>query len=270
MASAGPPNPDTVASKVKTLISNQLKQVLKKEGLPVSGVKATLQTRIIDRESLPIQLPSSTLGLRKTRGRSKNCFPISIVHVQNTMLISTMTTELHNYARKNDLERFNQLRNLVYNPDANPADLSPSPSTNGVYGNNSLPPALNHYPQSFGSSMLRPGAPPPHTNGSGPSKLTILAESITFADRLSGAPQYKMSPFFSVLEPLTPILECKGLSPFYIILVGCLILTLVINHKSFSPGNYTRYRGSHHQPSKPCRGNAECGSHYQSHDILCS
>lgn len=52
MASAGPANPDTVAIKVKTLMANQLKQVLKKEGLAVSGVKAALQTRIIDRESL--------------------------------------------------------------------------------------------------------------------------------------------------------------------------------------------------------------------------
>ena len=42
---------DAVAAKVKTLINNQLKIILKKEGLPVSGAKATLQTRIIDRES---------------------------------------------------------------------------------------------------------------------------------------------------------------------------------------------------------------------------
>lgn len=51
MASAGPANPDTVAIKVKTLMANQLKQILKKEGLAVSGVKAALQTRIIDRKS---------------------------------------------------------------------------------------------------------------------------------------------------------------------------------------------------------------------------
>lgn len=51
MASGGPANPEQVAVRVKSLINNQLKQVLKKEGLPVSGAKATLQTRIIDRES---------------------------------------------------------------------------------------------------------------------------------------------------------------------------------------------------------------------------
>ncbi|KAK4692514.1 hypothetical protein P7C71_g4703, partial [Lecanoromycetidae sp. Uapishka_2] len=112
MASTGPANPDTVAIKVKTLIASQLKQVLKKEGLPVSGVKAALQTRIIE--------------------------------------------QLHTYARNNNLEQFNHLRNLVYNPEANPADHSPSPSTNGAYGNNSLPPPPNHYSQPFGSSSLRP------------------------------------------------------------------------------------------------------------------
>lgn len=51
MASAGPANPDQVAIKVKTLINNQLKQILKKEGLPVSGAKAALQSRITERES---------------------------------------------------------------------------------------------------------------------------------------------------------------------------------------------------------------------------
>lgn len=49
MASAGPANPEQVAVKVKTLINNQLKQILKREGLPVSGAKATLQSRITER-----------------------------------------------------------------------------------------------------------------------------------------------------------------------------------------------------------------------------
>ena len=44
------PNPDATIAKVKTLVNNQLKQILRKEGLPVSGAKATLQTRIIDRK----------------------------------------------------------------------------------------------------------------------------------------------------------------------------------------------------------------------------
>ena len=53
MTSVEPLNAEAVAAKVKTLINNQLKMILKKESLPVSGAKATLQTRIIDRESRP-------------------------------------------------------------------------------------------------------------------------------------------------------------------------------------------------------------------------
>ena len=51
MASVDPTNSDATIAKVKTLVNNQLKQILKKEGLPVSGAKAALQSRIIDRES---------------------------------------------------------------------------------------------------------------------------------------------------------------------------------------------------------------------------
>ena len=53
MSSVEPVNAEAVAAKVKTLINNQLKMILKKESLPVSGAKATLQTRIINRESRP-------------------------------------------------------------------------------------------------------------------------------------------------------------------------------------------------------------------------
>ena len=56
MASVDPTNSDATIAKVKTLVNNQLKQILKKEGLPVSGAKATLQSRIIDRESQLLRL----------------------------------------------------------------------------------------------------------------------------------------------------------------------------------------------------------------------
>lgn len=73
MASAGPANPEQVALKVKTLINNQLKQILKKEGLPVSGAKAALQSRITDSESSVDSLVLGSLWKRhlvKVRLRS--------------------------------------------------------------------------------------------------------------------------------------------------------------------------------------------------------
>ncbi|CAD6583364.1 MAG: SUMO ligase siz1 [Alectoria sarmentosa] len=48
MASAGALNPETVSAKVKTLMNNQLKTILKKESLPVSGAKAAMQSRVIN------------------------------------------------------------------------------------------------------------------------------------------------------------------------------------------------------------------------------
>lgn len=38
-----------VAARAKTLIGTQLKDICRKENLPVSGVKGTLQQRILDR-----------------------------------------------------------------------------------------------------------------------------------------------------------------------------------------------------------------------------
>ena len=51
MASPGFHDSQIMIAKVKTLINAQLKSVLKKEGLAVSGVKATMQERIINRKS---------------------------------------------------------------------------------------------------------------------------------------------------------------------------------------------------------------------------
>ena len=53
MASAAPFDGQAVIAKVKTLINAQLKTILKKENLPVSGVKAAMQERIITSSSPP-------------------------------------------------------------------------------------------------------------------------------------------------------------------------------------------------------------------------
>ena len=50
MASDGLINPQSLIAKVKLLTNAQLKDVLKREGLPVSGVKSLLQERLIARK----------------------------------------------------------------------------------------------------------------------------------------------------------------------------------------------------------------------------
>jgi hypothetical protein len=47
---------DTLAAKVKTLINHDLREICRGENLPISGVKAQLQSRILDR-----MLPTSSL-----------------------------------------------------------------------------------------------------------------------------------------------------------------------------------------------------------------
>ena len=52
MATAGSLDPysvQVVVAKAKTLINTQLKQILRTENLPVSGAKAVMQERIINR-----------------------------------------------------------------------------------------------------------------------------------------------------------------------------------------------------------------------------
>lgn len=50
MASASPFDTHLLDQKVKTLVNAQLKSILKKEKLAISGLKAVLQNRIIDRK----------------------------------------------------------------------------------------------------------------------------------------------------------------------------------------------------------------------------
>lgn len=50
MDSSLKPRADQLQRKVKQLLNADLKAICKSEGLPVSGVKATLQNRINERE----------------------------------------------------------------------------------------------------------------------------------------------------------------------------------------------------------------------------
>ena len=47
-----PQSTQVLIAKAKTLINERLKAILRAEGLPVSGAKATMQGRIIDRTLL--------------------------------------------------------------------------------------------------------------------------------------------------------------------------------------------------------------------------
>ncbi|KAL8651884.1 MAG: hypothetical protein Q9226_004509 [Calogaya cf. arnoldii] len=110
-----------VEQKVKTLVNAQLKSILKKENLLVSGLKAAMQRRITD--------------------------------------------QLQLHANNQDLDRFNRLKGFIMNPESM---NSPAPP----YSSNQIP----------------------YTN---------------FPPVAGPRPMFKDSPFYTILQHLTPVQECK-------------------------------------------------------------
>ncbi|KAI4178540.1 MAG: hypothetical protein L6R41_008345 [Letrouitia leprolyta] len=136
MASQSPFDTHLADQKVKTLVNAQLKVILKREKLAVSGLKAAMQNRIIG--------------------------------------------QLHSYARNRDTEKLNRLKGFINNPEALQPIAPPLPSNHTSYRDVSsagqnlpLPP------------LMHPGTPTPVK------------------------PLFKESPFYTVLEPLTTVHECK-------------------------------------------------------------
>lgn len=77
MASPGFHDAPALVGKVKLLINAQLKSVLKKAGLPVSGVKAAMQERIIARK----------FHIRRPRANTDPC--LMYLDVSEKLLLGT-------------------------------------------------------------------------------------------------------------------------------------------------------------------------------------
>ncbi|KAI4173468.1 MAG: hypothetical protein LQ346_008421 [Caloplaca aetnensis] len=123
--------------RVKTLVNAQLKSILKKEKLAVSGLKAAMQNRIISR----------------------------------------------NHVKNRDLEKFNRLKSFINNPEALQSPATALSSTYNQY---------QDFHPTVGQKPALPSVMPPGSVG--PFK-----------------PMFKESPFYTVLEPLTDVHECKAL-----------------------------------------------------------
>ncbi|KAI4117818.1 MAG: hypothetical protein LQ345_002022 [Seirophora villosa] len=137
MASAPSFDTQNADQRVKTLVNAQLKIILKKEKLAVSGLKAAMQHRII--------------------------------------------SQLHDYAKNQDLERFERLKGFINNPEALQLSASSLPSDHNPYHDS---------PSVTGKKTARPPVMP--SGNPAPFK-----------------PMFKDSPFYTVLEPLTDVYECK-------------------------------------------------------------
>ncbi|PGH14430.1 hypothetical protein AJ79_03073 [Helicocarpus griseus UAMH5409] len=125
-----------------SLLNVQLKDILRSENLPVSGVKAVLQDRVIER--------------------------------------------LERFFRSGQLDRYNQLKRVVY-------------MTSHVQ----MPPTPTHSSPTYQQSH---SAASPYT----PQTISPFPIPMTPAHSFStGRLSFKDSPFYSILEPLTPVKECK-------------------------------------------------------------
>lgn len=109
MASQGPfQDTPAVIAKVKTLINAQLKSVLKKEGLLVSGVKAAMQDRIISRKFF--QLAKQSLC---------KCVTCSTK-------VTLVLVDINQYAMHRDTDGYFRLRALIETADGS-APVSAKP-----------------------------------------------------------------------------------------------------------------------------------------------
>lgn len=97
------------------------------------------------------------------------------------ILISTLS-ELHDHAKNRDLERFDRLKGFINNPEALQLSASSLPSDYSSYSD-------------FHSVAGKKTARPPIMLAGNPAPIK---------------PMFRESPFYTILEPLTDVYECKG------------------------------------------------------------
>ena len=150
MATPGPMNPDAVCTQAKRLINTQLKAVLKSCNLPVSGAKAAMQQRIINRK----YRSHLTFAVRPS-SISK-----SYTHTNTTTCANQVTSikEVQHLAQTNNVDGFNRIRDRIYHPEPNAPGQSPSPQAVRTFQNDSRP-QQSPYGQPFSAGQGRPMMP---------------------------------------------------------------------------------------------------------------
>lgn len=127
-------NPQALVAKVKMLINAQLKEILKREGLAVSGLKSVLQERIISRKSqdrwkLGRQIYFITVSL--------NSFGVACKFPTNTM---SLWSDINAYASSGNREGFERMRARVNDPKG---AFTPSPGLSRTPQPGSALPPMN-------------------------------------------------------------------------------------------------------------------------------
>jgi E3 SUMO-protein ligase PIAS1 len=169
---------NTLSSRIKTLINADLKEICRGENLAVSGVKAGLQARIIQRRPYP----------------SPSSLSLSPGHEANFLLSSAGLEEL---AQTGDVVGITRLRYRVLNHGAAPPDTSTP-----TYPSSSSP--MQH--QANGYGRLPQGIP------RGPSYQSMNGSNDMGLD-VNTAPArvlFRESPFYEVKDTLAQPISLEG------------------------------------------------------------
>jgi E3 SUMO-protein ligase PIAS1 len=198
----------TLTAFIKPLTNPQLKDLLRYEGLQVSGLKATLQFRIIQRSSSLPNSPQLLLFLvHSITCLFYNLFFKSLLQpILADICILTNEIGIQSLAESDPVSFDALARRIRATAFPNTAQYSSSR------------PQYQPSPVSQSPAQTRPAplgvSMPPHQYSSGPS--APLMNPPTAAHKSSGPLIFKESPFYTILEPLTPIVECKSMLRMYL------------------------------------------------------
>ena len=128
-------------------------------------------------------------------------------------------TEIQTYADNRDYDSYNRLRGFISDPKGT---FTPSPSQQPrtPQPNPMLPPVEPTYTLPNGHPRPQPPYPvamPPRVFTAGLVPISFLLRRWTKCG-IGLQPRFKDSPFYTVLEPLTPVVECKGMPPGVLIM----------------------------------------------------
>jgi E3 SUMO-protein ligase PIAS1 len=183
---------DKLGRKIKTLFNADLKEICRSENLPVSGVKAMLQNRILERESSGLPSPPRP--------------PYSMSTGSDTSLrLASLCAGLNDVSISGDLQVLSRLQHKVGNRTGSPPprhDYSqPYRASDSVYSKT---------PATMGGHRPAAGLNAPARSI---GKFRTPSLSGGSADEGVVAVGFKKSPFYETVETLSRPVEMPSKSP---------------------------------------------------------
>ena len=193
-----PTTAPALIAKVKTLTNAYLKDVLRDEHLALSGPKATMQDRILKRK--PLHQFRTMLRSFLFIGTASASIVLSTTTEELILKYFFHGLDIDTVVRNGDVTALTRIKNSVYKHGTSYVGDS-STTTN-------IPPPQSSYNMPL-SATRSPGL---YSLNSTPYAGACLDSPKVYVKAHSSVarPTFKDSPFFTVIESLTPVMECKG------------------------------------------------------------